>query len=363
MLSAGKDWVVERPAQQRFFAQLDSPLKEQRVLAGFRHDIFSERDRALPIALARDYIRRAFERAPAPAREVAASQAARTRAEFAALQRPLPWHAPRRLGFAVQKLCLASLGRLSQGIRLGWRRGFDSGAMLDYVYENHARGWTPLGRAIDRAFLDSVGWRGIRQRKIHLEQTIAQALDRLADEGRPLRLLDVAAGHGRYLLDALARRADPAVTAELRDFDPRNLAAGQALADGLGLSGVTFRQGDAFDGPSLAACRPRPSLAIVSGLYELFDDNRMIADSLSGLAGALPEGGLLITTNQPWHPQLEMIARVLPSHRAGRPWVMRRRSQAEMDALLRDAGFEPLATKRDEDGIFTVSLARKRGGR
>ena len=357
MLSAGSDLVVRRGAQERFFDALGAARKERRVLDGFRHDIFAERDRGLAIALARDALRRAFEQAPEAAAETARRQAARTQGTFEALQRPLPWH--RRLGFALQKLSLGTLGRLSQGLRLGWRRGFDSGAMLDYVYEDRARGWTPLGRAIDRRFLNAAGWRGIRQRKADLEATIGQALDRLESEGRPLRVLDVASGHGRYLLETLARLGNSAVSAELRDFDPRNLEAGQALAAELGLAHVTFRQGDAFDGPSLARAEPRPSLALVSGLYELFDDNRMVADSLSGLAAAVEPGGLLIVTNQPWHPQLEMIARVLPSHRGGRPWVMRPRSQAEMNALLRAAGFAPVAMRRDPAGIFTVTLARR----
>ena len=38
---------------------------------------------------------------------------------------------------------------------------------------------------------------------------------------------------------------------------------------------------------------------------------------------------------------------------------MRRRSQAEMDQLVREAGFEKIAQRIDEWGIFTVSLARR----
>ena len=69
-------------------------------------------------------------------------------------------------------------------------------------------------------------------------------------------------------------------------------------------------------------------------------------------------GGWLVYTNQPWHPQIEMIARVL-HNRDGAPWIMRRRTQAEMDALVRAAGFEKLSMEIDRWGIFTVSLARK----
>ena len=97
----------------------------------------------------------------------------------------------------------------------------------------------------------------------------------------------------------------------------------------------------------------------VSGLYELFPDNAMIKRSLGGLAQAIPAGGYLIYTGQPWHPQLEMIARALTSHREGQAWIMRRRTQGEMDQLVAAAGFEKIAQYTDEWGIFTVSIARR----
>src|SRR5262249_56641141 len=110
----------------------------------------------------------------------------------------------------------------------------------------------------------------------------------------------------------------------------------------------------------LASVQPRPTIAIVSGLYELFPDNKKVAESLLGLADALSDGGYLIYTNQPWHPQLEMIARVL-DNREGKPWVMRCRAQMEMDTLVRAAGVAKLETRMDRNGIFSVSLARRGG--
>jgi hypothetical protein len=38
---------------------------------------------------------------------------------------------------------------------------------------------------------------------------------------------------------------------------------------------------------------------------------------------------------------------------------MRRRTQQEMDQLVREAGFEKISQAIDEDGIFSVSMARK----
>lgn len=47
-----------------------------------------------------------------------------------------------------------------------------------------------------------------------------------------------------------------------------------------------------------------------------------------------------------------MIAGVLTSHKDGKPWVMRVRSQGEMDSLVRDAGFDKCTQRIDEWGIL-----------
>jgi hypothetical protein len=139
------------------------------------------------------------------------------------------------------------------------------------------------------------------------------------------------------------------------------VADGRRLIAEKGLNGlVQFEQGDAFDPAGLAALRPRPTLAVVSGLYELFGDNKLVGKSLAGVASAVEAGGYLLYTNQPWHPQLEMIARSLTSHREGAAWVMRRRVQAEIDELVAQAGFEKIDQLTDQWGIFTVSLARRK---
>ncbi len=122
---------------------------------------------------------------------------------------------------------------------------------------------------------------------------------------------------------------------------------------------MCYEAGDAFDPRSLAGLAPRPSIVIVSGLYELFPDNELVRRSLHGIHEALKEGGVLIFTNQPWHPQLELIAHTLVN-RDGKPWTMRLRSQAEMHGLVRCSGFSVCRTRIDNDGIFSVNVAVKR---
>jgi hypothetical protein len=99
---------------------------------------------------------------------------------------------------------------------------------------------------------------------------------------------------------------------------------------------------------------------VVSGLYELISDNTRVLSSMRAIAGSLEPGGYLICTGQPWHPQIEMIARTL-TNRDGTPWVMRRRSQSELNALLAEAGLQRVDSSIDAYGIFTVTLTRKVG--
>jgi hypothetical protein len=175
-------------------------------------------------------------------------------------------------------------------------------------------------------------------------------------------VLDIAAGHGRYVLDAVAASPVRTTSILLRDYSEINVRDGQKLIAERELQDIArFVQADAFDRLSLATITPRPTLAVVSGLYELFPDNEMVSRSLAGVGDAVEDGGYLVYTGQPWHPQLEMIARALTSHRQGEAWVMRRRTQAEMDQLVEAAGFRKIAQRVDEWGIFTVSLAVRTG--
>lgn len=358
LLVSGDDWVVDQGPQDRFFEQLGSPVKERHVLPGFYHDTLGEKDRRLAIDKARDFITRMFERAPQPVSLLDAHLSGYTRDEQIALEQPLPAFAPKAIGFALMRTSMGTLGRLSDGIRLGFETGFDSGSTLDYVYRNQAQGRLGIGTLLDRNYLDSIGWRGIRVRKTHLETQIARGMEALRTAGRPVHVVDIAAGHGRYVLEALDRSPRKPDSILLRDYSDINVRDGAALIAAKRLGEIArFERGDAFDAASLAAITPRPTLAVVSGLYELFPDNALIRRSLSGLAESVEAGGYLVYTGQPWHPQLELIARTLTSHRGHSAWVMRRRTQGEIDQLVEAAGFRKIDQLIDEWGIFTVALA------
>jgi alpha-beta hydrolase superfamily lysophospholipase len=360
LLISGADFVVDQAPQHRFFERLGTPTKERHVLRGFFHDTLGERDRKVPVGLAREFITARFAEPSSRPSLLEADRMSYTRDEADVLASPLPLLSLRGLYWAAARVNMRIGGLLSEGIRLGHRTGFDSGSTLDYVYRNRPSGVGRLGRLVDKSYLESSGWRGIRQRKINLEELLRDAMRRLAQRGTPVRVLDIAAGHGRYVLEALDGADAKPESILLRDYSDLNVEAGRALIAEKQLGGIArFEPGDAFDRDSLAAVEPKPTLGIVSGLYELFGDNAMVRRSLDGLAAAIAPGGYLVYTGQPWHPQLELIARALTSHRAGQAWIMRRRTQAEMDQLVTAAGFRKIDQRIDEWGIFTVSLAER----
>ena len=358
LLISGADWVVHHAPQHRFFERLGSAVKTKVELPGFFHDTLGEKDRAPVVAQVREFILQRFDAPAAPVDRREAHLAGETADESRALAAPLPPLSPRGLYWATTRAGLKLGGTMSEGIRLGHDTGFDSGSTLDYVYRNRPGSRSALGRAIDRTYLDSIGWRGIRQRKVHVEELMRIAMERLAEAHREVRVMDIAAGHGRYVLDAVLASPVKASSILLRDYSDVNVRDGQALIMEKGLEDVArFVQADAFDRIGLASVTPRPTLAVVSGLYELFPDNALVRRSLAGVGDAVEDGGYLVYTGQPWHPQLEMIARALTSHRQGEAWVMRRRTQDELDQLVEEAGFRKIDQRIDEWGIFTVSLA------
>ncbi|MEX2381415.1 MAG: class I SAM-dependent methyltransferase family protein, partial [Opitutales bacterium] len=148
------------------------------------------------------------------------------------------------------------------------------------------------------------------------------------------------------------------INQRIKDYKEVNVEAARRLRDELGLTGVIVEKGDAF---ALAESLPadlRFDVVLASGIYELFPQNDPVRQSLQQVADRLEPGGCLLYTNQPWHPQLELIARLL-HNREGQPWIMRCRTQAEMDQLVAAAGLVKIAMDIDEFGVCSVSVARK----
>ena len=225
MIGAGKDWVVSLKAQQTFFDRLSSTHKRFEIFPDAYHAIFHETNRRDVIRLVREFVRNCFAKPAIAPSLLDADRTGYTAREHECLKN----HGNAR--FAVARAGLKVAGRLSRGIEIGWRSGFDSGLSLDYVYKNEPHGWGALGRGIDKSYLNSIGWRGIRQRKAHLVKLLRTAIEMQHAAGRPVRLLDIASGPGRYLLETIRELSHIPSTALLRDYKQENLDAALATIE------------------------------------------------------------------------------------------------------------------------------------
>ncbi len=277
-------------------------------------------------------------------------------ARYQRLLQPLPiWH-PKAAYYGAIRAALATFGRFSQGIRLGLAHGFNSGLMLDYVYRNEAQGVGPIGRAIDRVYLDSPGWKGIRARGQLVMRAIGQEIGDQLDAGRAPAVADLACGGGRYALTALAGFRGKPVEARLSDYEAANVRAASSLARDLGVH-ARIEQADAFATTDLDRIGFAPTLVVISGLHEIIPDDLRLMQHLKDIAQRMARPATLLLTIQPHHPQHELIARCLNSHTGGR-WVMRLRPLESTFRWLEEAGFTPDGVTMEESQIFGVVRAR-----
>ncbi len=362
VLCAGKDYVVDKQAERQFYEAINTPHKRWQLYPDSYHAIFHETNKADVFADCLAFAAQVFS-ITVPAADLSAAHlnsASKDKVDRLAIK-------PFNPSFAITRLAMQKFGHVSDAIATGLEHGFDSGHSLDHVYYNQPSGQNKFGQAVDKFYLNNIGWQGIRIRREHILELaqIALATMAVADQKdnnayRP-KLLDIASGHGFYAFDLLT--AFTHLHAELRDYDPHNIQALQTKADQLEMADrVTTSQKDAFDSHSYQSSDEKGAkfdIAIASGLFELFSDNTLPMTALSGIYESLKDKGYLLYTNQPWHPEQEFISKTLNNHR-GSSWVMRCRSQAEMDQLVNEAGFEKIAMRIDKFGIFTVSLAIKR---
>lgn len=365
VLISGDDAVVRYQPQMDFYNNLSASFKEVHIMQGFHHDTLGEKDRSQAFNLIKNFISK-IESQDTKVNLLEAHQRGYTYTEYQELLLPKSPNFWNEMNFAMTRNSMKYIGKhASKGLKIGVETGFDSGSSLDYVYKNKVQslGFYKLigfGQLVDKIYLDSIGWKGIRLRKINLETLIKKYILQLYETKlNKINVLDIASGHGRYILDAVIPLKDKINHIKLRDYSDINVKAGTALIEEKQLTDIaTFVNANAFDCESIACENPKPDLVVVSGLYELFSDNDMISNSLKGIYEAI-DTGYLVYTNQPWHPQVELIARTLNNHQGKDKWVMRRRTQAEMDQLVANAGFEKVEQLQDDWGIFTVSVARK----
>jgi hypothetical protein len=269
---------------------------------------------------------------------------------FAELQRDLPLKSPRAWRYGALALGSRAGALVSEGLRVGYAHGFDSGPFMAHVYANRPAGRTALGRRIDGRLLSRRTCVAFREIRELARQAVLDAID--AQGGEAPVVADLAAGPAPYLLEAIATR--PEATAVVCDIDPVALAQAEAAARRLGVADrVRTLRADTFDRDALRALEPRPDVVIELGLYGIYHDDGLIERHFQDLAELVAPRQIVLNV-QTQNPEIEYIARVWRDHR-GERCVWRLRSAERLLGWAAAAGYAPRTVAADSEGIYRVA--------
>ena len=268
---------------------------------------------------------------------------------FTDLQRELSPISPRAWRFALLRAGSRAGAMLSDGLRIGYRHGFDSGPFMAHVYANRPSGRTVVGRAIDRRLLRRRTCVAFRDIRAIAERAVFDAL-RAVRAPAPV-VADLAAGPAPYLLSAMTRHTH--ARAMVGDTDPEALAAAHRDAEALGIADrVQFVQASAFDRQALQRLRPSPDIVVELGLYGIYHDDALIERHFHDLAAVVSPSQIVFNV-QTRNPEIEHIARVWVNQEGGR-CVWRLRPVEQLLEWARDAGYEPATVEADRFDIYRV---------
>ena len=220
------------------------------VFPAMYHAIFHESDRAQVIARVREFRRGAI--CGATACGVSLREADKYGHTWEEHERLKLRGGPH---FAALRAVVKIGGRLSKGIELGWRAAsIPAGRSITFT-KIAPQGSSRLGPVHRRELSQQhrLARHPAAQSRIS-KVRCASVIEKLRAEGRPIRILDVAAGAGRYVLETIRALPEVPISADsAATTRTENVAAARALADEFGLRDVTVRRGDAFDRAAVAA--------------------------------------------------------------------------------------------------------------
>lgn len=273
---------------------------------------------------------------------------------FEQLLEPLPPYSARNLYYKLLAAFLKTFGRLSCGINTGFTYGFDSGIIMNYIYDNRARGKFGVGRILDRMFLDQVTCRAFRSIK-QIQIDMINRYLRERDE-KPTFIVDLASGKADYIYEIL-KSSDRKLKVLLCDIAESSLYESRKVSDELGFGDkVRFRQGNALDTENLRNIEPKPDLLIEVGLYGIIHDDALLRSHLLDVGRILRPEAILFNV-QTQNPQIESIARVLQNQH-GERCVWHLRSAEKIISWANEAGFRDPEIVRDPYNIYAVVMMK-----
>lgn len=246
--------------------------------------------------------------------------------------------------------------------RLGRRSMFgyaDSGINFDHIYKNKAKGYNRFGKAMDRILLNLPACKATRYRKEKIIKILNEEIRKNMSAGKKTRIVDLASGPARYLVDLITGGIKDYVEALCLDIDLHSLSYGKKIA---GSRPILYKKSNilkigAHHKRLSANIKWHPNIVIASGFYEYIDDELAIA-TLKLINGFLEPGGLLLLITQRDSPNKKLIEKVGIT-KSGKKWLLFYREPALIKQWLRETGYKNIEVEVDPWRMYVFYSARK----
>ncbi len=245
--------------------------------------------------------------------------------------------------------------------RLGRKSMFgyaDSGLNFDHIYRNEAKGYMRFGRLIDKILLNLPSAKATRHRKAKIIEIQKTEIKKNIFFGRKTRIVDLASGPGRYLIEAITDENKNHVEALCLDIDKRNLEFGKKLA---GEKPLLFKRANALRLGHFKKLSEKtawiPNLVLCSGLYEYLNDAE-VKKSINDIFSSLNKEGLFVFVTQMDSPSRKLIEK-LGKVKGGKSWVLFYRKPDTLKSWMAEAGFKEINAEIDPWKMYVLYSGRK----
>jgi SAM-dependent methyltransferase len=237
-----------------------------------------------------------------------------------------------------------------------------TGYNFDHMYENRSEGAGPIGKLIDRVLLNLPAVQATRSRRISINKILTNEIENHKIENKTTRIVDIACGAGRYLLDISQTFQGESVETLGVDYDLKSIARGQDLAQKYSVpeSSLRFFRGNIFRLQLLKRFGKniewRPNIIVSSGLTVYIDDQKVL-DVLRQVYEGLDRNGLFLVDSQENNPSRKLMEKVCNTKDGA--WVLYYRQPAVWREWLHQIGFRDIRVSRDRWHMYNICTARK----
>lgn len=234
----------------------------------------------------------------------------------------------------------------------------DSGINFDHMYQNVPRGSSALGAFIDRVLLNLPSVRATRHRKEIIIKILQNEVANNLVLRRKTRILDIASGPARYLVELLNEYNQEQIEILCIDRDRKSLNFGKILSQG---KPIRYTRADVLKSAHLKNLAKKvswpPNIVLISGLFEYKEDS-FVKRVLNEVCSSIENDGLFIFVSQVDNPSKKLMSKICRTSE-GKRWELIYRRPEIFRRWLLDMGFRDVIVSVDKWGMYEFCTCRK----